>query len=263
MMKYSRSVQSSAAAFSLAIAGVAASFQANASSVTVDYIGLEKGGNFTAYYNGSSMGSGSAGLFKWTMVAEVGDDLIEADAGQTFYTFCIEFVEHIKDNNQVYNLVDQSLAPELNGTYPAMGTAKADLMEKWFGSYYDDVLAGSHKEAMAFQMGLWEIVYEDLALIGANVTDIDSSSGNGRFELDSSNETADTLVETWFGNNWKSAEQIDLIALSAPSGVATVKLQDQITVAAPAAAFVPSPVAIIPGTAGLIFLVGRRRRSRA
>lgn len=216
-----------AAILALPVILMALQVAVHADTVDVQFIGL-KGGSIQ-----TNLGSGGAGAFKWEKIS--GSSLPIAD-GDHFLSFCIDIFEHVKTGPRTYNVVDPSDAPNSI----MMGSAKADLMSHWFGTYYkgDSWSDWTKKEARAFQMGVWEIVYEDLSLIG-NLSS-DSFYINGPL-------TVRATAQDWFDDaSWRTGNTLSLMAMSSPSGDATDRMQDQILV-------VPVPAAL---TAGLPMLVG-------
>ena len=199
----------------------------HADTVDVKFLGL-KGGSIQ-----TNLGSGGAGAFKWEKLS--GSSLPFED-GSHFLSFCIDIFEHVKTGPRTYNVVDPSDAPNSM----MMGSAKAELMSHWFGAYYKGHSWNdwTKNEARAFQMGVWEIVYEDLNLIG--------DLSNDSFFIDGP-ESVRATSQSWFDDaSWRTGKTLQLLAMSSPSGDATDRMQDQIVV-------VPVPAAL---TAGLPLLAG-------
>ncbi len=217
-----------AVALTIASAFTAAATVAQAGTVDVKYLGY-KGG--TIYTN---LGNGGAGAFQWEKVSGSG---LPFPDGNQFISFCIDIFEHIKTTGVTsYNVVDPAAAPN---NY-AMVADKAGLLSHWFGKYYqgNTLDQWTKNEARAFQMGVWEIVFDDLNLIG----DVFA----GSFFVNGPN-TARALAQNWFDDlTWKTGKTLDLVAMSTPSGPAVGRYQDQIVV-------VPVPAAVYPG---LILLTG-------
>lgn len=215
---------------------------AHAGTVDVEYQGL-KGGSIS-----TNLGGGGAGAFKWKMIS--GTSLPYA-VGSTFLSFCIEIQQNIKTSGiSTYDVVMPANAP--NDGFTNMGAAKADLMAHWFGKYFkgNSWSNWTTDEAKAFQMGVWEIVYENLSNIG-NVTNTSHA-----FYITGSS-TAKTLAQSWFNDaTWKTGNKLALKAMSSPHGNATGKYQDQIVV-------VPLPLAAYSALPILGALVFRSRRRHA
>jgi hypothetical protein len=241
---------------------------ASAASVTAKATS-NTSGSYTMHYNEGSGGvnfdtSGGAGLFEWQVTASGDKDqlALHGDNDNKFYTFCIEVVETLRMNTSyTYELTQPLLAPSENGDLQRpMGPTAAGLLSKWYGTYYNDMIASdSIDQERAFQMGVWEIVYESIA-IERNFNPLqltgDFNINNGVFTT--SADSGNTLAQSWLDSNWQTdGKETVLIALTKDGK------QDQIAVAAPEFQSVPSPVAFIPGAAGMLFLASRRRRRTA
>lgn len=258
---------------------------ASAASVGVHFDGY-LGGTFDARI-GSSNYAGGAGLMQWTLTSESDPTSLPADVGDQFFTFCIEFLENVTTNH-TYEVVQPQVAPLKNGGLDldgdtntvGMGAAKAELLTYWFGAYYDsvvtagDITIGSintsqQERAMAFQMGVWEIVYENLDDIGNSFSLSDST--NNFFGVDARSKTdPDTLVQAWMTSDadsnstadWRESTPIlNLVALRSGTTSSSGK-QDQVTLgpALPPPPPVPSPTTLGLGGIALVGLVARRRR---
>jgi hypothetical protein len=232
-------------AASLSTAASAGSITAKITSYTNGYTASYNDGN-TATDNWSVRGG--AGVFEWQKVSGDPDEQVVMNPdGETFYTFCIEVVEHVRTNtNYTYDLVDPALAPERNRDLPAMGSAAADLLAQWYGTYYQGVMDSNNTDQVqAFQIGVWEIVYETIA--GGSTLD----NKNGAFKASANGAT--NLAQSWLtSSTWQTdGETLALIAMTNNGR------QDQLVVAT------PSPVAFVPGALGMMFLASRRRRRAA
>jgi len=188
----------------------------------------------TGSYGFSNGLTGSGGIFNWTMIdndkLSTGNPFPVAN-GDTFIAFCIEIAETIGYGQTVtYESVDPALAPEKNGAFTAMGAAKREYMKAWFGNYWQTD-GWTATEAQAFQLGLWEIIYEDFDLIGA-LDDDDFINPKGNFYT-AKNSTAIGLVDDWFDGIDLTVKR-HFFALSTPqTSPATAMKQDQVTVPEP------------------------------
>ena len=209
-----------------------------ADTVDVQFLGLKGGAIDT------NLGNGGAGAFKWKKIS--GSALPYADDSE-FLSFCIDIFEHVNTSGpSTYNVVDPADAPN----NLMMGAAKAGLMSHWFGSYYkgNSWDNWTSSEARAFQMGVWEIVYEDLNLIG------DLFNTNHSFYINGP-ESVRSVAQDWFNDvTWRTGNTLSLAAISSPSGDATGRYQDQIVV-------VPLPAAFAAGLP-LLGGLGLARRVR-
>lgn len=255
----------------LALSLACCSTSAQADSVTADWLSYT-GGIFQAHFTDSSnnainFGRGGAGAMKWKMISDDSEGALKL-TGSHFYSFCIEFVEHINAGVSTYAVVEPEDAPQTNThgeiNYGTMSPENASLMEKWFGSFYNSDVLSDPIKAMAFQMGVWELVYEkDSDSVGKTHDDDKTSQTDGVFTVTplwvkggGSVTAVKEQVDTWFNDaNWRNGPSTKLVALSSPTSQYKAKLQDQIVVAE-----TPSPVAAVAGLIGLAGLSLRRRR---
>jgi len=208
--------------------------------VDIKFTGLSNGEFWTFDLNGAAAGghvTGGGGVFNWTMlnnhVGGLGTPFPVAN-NDSFITFCIELVEMISVNEEViYESIDPADAPIVNSSYGAMGNDKKLIMSQWFGNYWqgNSVSDWTFLEAQAFQLGLWEIVYEDLASIGDVRTGTFSYVGGGDNPLDHDDILDE--VEDWF-LDLDDTNTRHFFALSNPNEY-TIKggKQDQVTVPEP------------------------------
>jgi len=152
----------------------------------------------------------------------------------SFSSFCIEVTQHVAfGGTYTYDvtMTPNAPTPDINFNLP-MGNTKASQLSELFGRYYSS-LAGN-TDFGAFQMAVWEIVY-----------DTGTSVSNGVFQIRNA-VPSETLANTWLGSLDGSGPLMGgLFALS------NREAQDQI---------VPAPgVLALAGAGGL--LVTRRRRS--
>jgi hypothetical protein len=245
-----RSICVSAAALCAALSTFAT---ADAASITAK-LETFTGGTIKVQYtnpsNQTTTVNGGAGAFLWTLTKDDDNLLRHHQVNSQFITFCIEAVETVQVNKTYeYAVVNPREAP--NEGWPRMTADRADLLSRWFGTYYlGSTLADwTATQAMAFQMGVWEIVAETSAYLDLQT---------GALQIKNQNQ-AKTLAQDWLnGTDWKldTAPRLHLAALTAPwEGVSTQKLQDQIVV-------LPTPLA---GVASLVLIGGlslRRNRRR-
>lgn len=221
--------------------------------VNMTFNGLESGknGSWTFYNNGGSS-SGSGGIFNWTMnnndLTTTGDPFPVVNGGK-FITFCIEILETISNNAQVnYESINLADAPNNNGAQGPMGAAKAALIRAWFGNYWQGQLASNwtQTQAQAFQLGLWEIVYENGATVGS------FSNDGGTFYRTGGGTGGIALAESWFSTIDLSKTR-HVFALSTPTtNPATAIRQDQVTV--------PEPGTMLLVASGIAAMGWKRRR---
>jgi hypothetical protein len=155
----------------------------------------------------------------------------------------------------------------------ALGGTKTEAVKELFGQHYNPGWAtpgfGGSAESVAFQIALWELIYD-----GLPSTPAPTSLNSGRFSLDvAAYDTyrggAGTLAQTWLNNLTGSSGSFgrnlaghELVVLRAPAGVAgkpQTPTQDQITIRPSA---IPAPPGVILAGLGFIGLLGRARWSR-
>lgn len=235
-----------ALALSLCLA-LAITSQASAGSITAEIVGY-KGGTIKVQYGDTTV-SGAAGIFLWDLQSDDGN-LLPYNVGDQFISFCIEAAESVPMYESLqYAVVDANQAPNVG--WAQMGDGKADALARWFGAYFKGktLAAWTPIEAMAFQMGVWEIV--------AETDDVfDLTDG---YLLIHNQPTARDLAQSWLDDlGWQDpdAKRLSLKALSSPWEGVTGNIQDQIIV-------VPLPA---PMLAGGVMLAGigvqRWRRGR-
>lgn len=151
-----------------------------------------------------------------------------------FSSFCIEVTQYVAfGGTYTYDvtMTPNAPTPDINFNLP-MGNTKASQLSELFGRYYNG-LAGN-TDFGAFQMAVWEIVYDNGSNVNAGVFQIRNAAAS------------EMLANTWLGSLDGSGPMMGgLFALS------NREVQDQI---------VPGPGTLaLAGVGGL--LVTRRRRS--
>lgn len=230
-----------AIASTVAISAGLLTVSAQADTIDLSYQGLHFSNSLTANTNYGHFYAGAMN-FK-----EIGGD------EQELITFCME-VTQIVQSQATYSMTDLADTPgSISG---GMGDYRAGLLQSLYDSHYDDALS-SRTESSAFQMAVWEIVYEDDVSIGQNFT-LDVSDGDG-FQVsggsvvqqhDGMNVSAVDLANAWLSDlSWTGVTTL--------RGLKSTTGQDQITM-------IPLPAPIVLGGLGLISLpVLRRRLQRA
>lgn len=225
------------------VAAVAFLVFAPRASAEVIHLTLTDGGTAVTYKPyGVAATTVGAGPFHWTQQAP-----LNANFGTAVTSYCID-LDHFISTGGSYTYTVQSdlkLAPTI-GNDPA----KIAALTEYFDRYYNTSLT-SAANAAAFQLGLWELVY-DWAL--------GSSLATGRIQ--GTNALTQSMLSglgTPYSNH--DLAGYHLTALLSPSGN-----QDQLTVVANAQGPVPvpGPPAAILALAGAGCLLARRlRRARA
>ena len=188
---------------------------------------LDTDGNGTYDYNQRV----TAGVMNWT----------DTTSGDEFDTFCIELTEYISygQTNEYEMYSDITAAPRTDGN--TISDTKADKLSAFWGQFRDLVVDSD--TASAFQVGIWEIVYDGDG-------DLDLGWGQGSFAVSghwSYHDTTD-IASAWLNALDLNGPRTNLRALSNDGR------QDQITE-------VPTPGAAVAGLAMLGLTLRRRRRN--
>lgn len=229
----------------LAWAGVLwASPAAHADSMTVKALGPGALGQSVSITHPNSGGSavhygGFAGFYSWEKTGGGGPFA----TGTKFQTFCIELTEFFSTGNTyTVNVVDPLNAPNPGLPVGQMTSAKASLLSELHGRFLGEV--DTSKEAAAFQVAVWEIVYDTGLKLGA---------GQGQVYIDNASHlnagTYGALAQYWLNQLNGTGPQPDLLALSKAG------FQDQIIVNP-----VPAPPALVLAGIGFLGLLGWRSR---
>lgn len=205
---------------------VIATFNSVSPSVNVNYV--------------SPVGSGSttAGVFNWT---RTGGTHVGSPAGN-FSSFCIELNQNVAfSSSYTFNIqaLKDSPSPGLPVPGPlGMGATKASDLKKLWAAYRNSIV--DNTTAAAFQVAVWEIVYEAS-------TNYSVSNGNGAFYL--TNQAAvRNQANAWLSSLGSLTAEANLAAMSSPS------VQDQLVL-------VPTPPAVLAG-AGLMGAVAVKQIRR-
>jgi len=218
-------------------------------STSYSYTGVRAAG-------GASFGGNTtAGKFAWTVTTGGGTCGNHAFAeNETCFTFCTELTQNISQGSKVlYTLQGPSSLPDPSGGF-GMGSFRAALLAELFDNHFvAATTAAGTLDAAAFQMAVWEIVYQDGTGAGG------SASSLGELTLDTlagtystGNNVAGALANSWFiGLTGSYATDPDWLV-----GFGSTTKQDQITM-------VPLPAPVWMAAVGLLgVVVGRRRLGR-
>lgn len=184
-------------------ATLSATFHGASPSLTIQ-LSLDGGHDYDDYV---------AGLMNWT---KTGGDYDGVDGD--YSTFCIELTEHVHSGDSyTFDVVDTQLAP----TSSNMGIGKADLIDELYGRFFGDLNFDDPGEMAAFQLAVWEIVYDS----GVDLTDgwFRAASGSHR-----------SLAQSYLNALDGSGPRLAVEAL------AQVGVQDQLVVPEPASALLLS-----------------------
>lgn len=184
----------------------------------------------------------SAGVFNWNRTGgtHAGTPVI----GSSFSSFCIELTQNIgTGTTYTMNVVPLASAP-VPGLPPVggMGQSKAQDLRRLWASYFH-LAALSNTNAAAFQVAVWEIVYETAAQYDVNTA---NTGTRGAFYI--TNQSAvRTLANSWLSNLGQA--EANLAALSHPT------FQDQLVL-------IPTPPALLAGLGLLGVGVANKLRKR-
>ncbi|MBX3379853.1 MAG: hypothetical protein KF805_07140 [Phycisphaeraceae bacterium] len=217
----------------MAVSGTSV-FAADTVRATFDSISPGVSCQFSTDY-GSTWAGTLAGSMNWTR-----DNVTPgsyAGLQGNFSTFCIEVTQYVAfGGTYTYDVTPTPDAPtpDINFNLP-MGNAKASMLSELFGRYRSGL--ASNSDFGAFQMSVWEIVYENLD----NGLDVNT----GLFRIQGA-ATEQALANTWLSSLDGTGPMMGgLFALS------NREVQDQI---------VPGPGSLaLAGVGGV--LAARRRRS--
>ena len=241
----------------LAFAGVT---QADTIGMRFDGItGQSTGFSYTSGARTSDFGgSTTAGKFAWTVTTGGTYGSHTFGTGATFFTFCTELTQFISPGTTyTYDLVSPSTLPTPPGGIPGftMGSFRAGLLAEFFQNNFKTATTGTTLQAAAFQMGVWEIVYQDDTAAAGDGTfdslgEITLNTLSGIFSMD--NASAGGVANGWLSSlmGTYSADPDWLV------GFGSSTTQDQATL-------IPLPPPVWLAAVGLVgVVVGRRRLGR-
>ncbi len=161
---------------------------------------------------GVSYAERGAGRLNWE---RIGGDY--GGVGPNFTTFCAELAEYVAPNHiYVFDVVAPAGVP--NTIVGGMGAAKAALLEELYGRFYNTIDFTVTNNATAFQIAVWEIIYDDgLSLAGDELR----VQNNGHYF---------TIAQNWLSALNGAGATMDL------DGFTAIGVQDQIVIPEPASA---------------------------
>ena len=153
--------------------------------------------------------SGPAGVFNWSVLGGNSDLVV----GSTLHAFCIEITQYVNYTSDFTYTVKNLADAPVPGPPDGMGDPKGKLITELYDRFYSVVLDGNGEEAAAFQLAIWNIVYDD-DHTAANPL------GGGNFHVNSgSNASATTRANAMLGALTGSFIRTwDLFALSYNNG---------------------------------------------
>jgi hypothetical protein len=223
---------------SAALLCAAATASAGSVNMTLDQT---EGKNIKIHYEDQDR-TVNAALFTWDVKSGPGF------LGSTIQSFCIELTQNIAVNGTYdYTVTPTEDAPMPGspdtGAPDGMGPAKANLLERLWGSFFDVAVSGNNHAKAAFQLAVWEVVYDG---------DTDVYSGDFRVQSTSDSNTvnAASTADTWL----TIITDVNYTGPVANLGaLSSMTRQDQLVV-------VPTPGAAVGGLAALGMVAVRRRR---
>lgn len=239
----------------------AALFLVGTSRVQAEFVTLQFNSNpnptATVTLNGTSMPNTLVGPFSWTEFNEPPN----ANFPPPTITYCIEIPGALPSpgSTAVFG-VDTNLAnaPSIGGS-----ALKANAILELYGKYYTPAMTTGGLDSRAFQLALWELIYD-----GPNAGDANSlTTGNFRAPGLSGTPGAQSMLSNVTGanpgaftSNANLAGQ-ELVALIAPAPGSSKPqdFQDQLALRPKA---VPAPPAVLLAGIGFLGLFGRMRWNR-
>jgi len=223
--------------------GSAASM-AHANTVDVKFLGTSKGSNVKIVTPG-----GTSNVFAGQLRHQINNGTgLGAMFNGTYVTYCSDANQFVSGTTKQFNIVPVQDVP---GTTP-MGVAKANALTNLytFASGNHILSTVSNDYAAAFQLAVWEIIYDFNANVGLSSLDI----ATGAFSAKNTNNSAlsssiANQVNTFLDGVFNLPEGAPAAELA---GITHATAQDQIVQ-------VPSPGAIaLAGLGGLMFAKRRR-----
>lgn len=223
---------------SLAVAGIAGA--ASAVYVEAKFLGVAPGVQVWYSMNNGPLQTAWAGGFNFKRTGGTATDPYLGGVGDTFTTFCIDLQKTVNVGS-TYGWDQAALqnapTPPSDANHP-MGAAKAALLGELWARHRSGLT--TNDQYGAFQMCVWEIVFEDITSNSLNVALGDFKIFDGI--------VATALAQIWL-NELDGSKSADLYAITgnAQHGLP----QDQL---------VPSPGSLALCGIGGLALVRRRRR---
>ncbi|MBX3379148.1 MAG: PEP-CTERM sorting domain-containing protein [Phycisphaeraceae bacterium] len=222
---------------SFVVAGLAGA--ASGAYIDAKFLGVAPGVQVWYSINNGALQTAYAGGFNFKRTGGSTTDPFFGNVGDTFTTFCIDLQKTVSVNSTYgwdKTALPNAPTPPGNSPYP-MGAAKAALLGELWARHHSGL--STNDQYGAFQMAVWEIVFEDLTVNSLNVALGDFKIFDGI--------VATALAQIWL-NELDGSKSFNLYAITgnAQSGLP----QDQL---------VPTPGSLaLVGLGGLAMI--RRRR---
>lgn len=238
---------------------IAATVASSAHAIDIRYDGVQSLGTYRVTLPSDSQKHVYAGRMAYSVMAG-GDSRFAT--GSTFFSFCTDLDQFVKNQSKPYEFFSNS--DDTDGDHgiddmpivqdenePGMGIVKAQAVSALFLSRFADATSGDSEKASAFQLALWEIVYEPYASEGV-LGALNLSSAAGTFRVTEGNSGTVSLAQTWLNE----VAAMDLGSISNNLiGFGSPDYQDQLTL-------IPLPAGALMGLVGLGGAIAARRRMR-
>lgn len=228
-----------------------------ASQVRAEFVTLQFNGNAnpsaTVTLNGNTIANSPVGPFTWTEF----NDPSNPNFPPPTITYCIELIGALPSpgSSAVFG-VDTNLA-----NAPSIGTAaKANAILELYGKYYTPAMNSGGIDSRAFQLALWELIYD-----GPNSGNANSlSNGNFRAHGLSATATAQAMLANITGtnpgafntNSYLQGQELVALIAPAPGSNKPQDYQDQLALRPKP---IPAPPALLLASIGIFGLMGRMR----
>ena len=162
-------------------------------TASVTLVGTGLGATISFHY-GTTWITDFAGEYKWQPAAGSNNPW---PLNQPFTSFCVDLNEYIRLNN-TYNYVLKSLEsspyPDPQTSNTGMGTDRANALRRLWGTDRADVT--TNVKAAAFQMAIWEIVFEYPASAGLPLSSMNVTGGNFYMDVTDTDSTKQALWQS-------------------------------------------------------------------
>lgn len=208
---------------------------------------------------------GGAGVYKYQVDLAKSDPVVQdldLKAGGILAGFCVDLGQYVTTGSSAFTLVDLDDAPQPSTvlSHP-MGSAKAALLSDYwyrYGPVFGSATWAGYTDAghaQAFQIGIWEIIYEDAG------NPLDVAAGQLRFKTSAITDLS--MLNGWLASvDGSNASLVDLRALVNGSHQ-DVLVQLSVPTPQPPTHEVPEPMTVGAVAAGVAGLAGYLRRRRA
>jgi len=225
----------------LSIGGLAASAQA--SSLDIAYQGVFGKGTYHVQLDGSTQHV-HAGRMTYQVT---GGSHGSFTPGSSFHAFCVELEQLVNGGSKSYEIHTESFADSglgIEDLGPTMPRSRTEALSALFLRHFEAAVTGSRREASAFQLATWEIIYEDGGSWDVGAGDFLVTSGDA-----DARAGAQALLDDIAGLE-QLGDVSDLLV-----GFGSGQFQDQLTL-------IPLPAPVMMGLAGLAGAMVARRRLR-